>query len=350
MRVLHLSLSDFGGAGAAAFKLHQALIAADVDSCLLVLRSSRPKSDNVFVVPTINRWIYWVLSRIFDRWVKGSARGSPRARYFYSDFNHALLSPRSIERLGLRPDVIVVHSVAGFVSASLLRRMSAAWGAPVVWYLMDMGPLTGGCHFAFECDNYQRQCGCCPAIQSNRENDWSRKFWHMRRHTAKTVNGVVIAPNRWLERQARQSGIFRGMLLKCIELSIDLKIYCPNDRRAARRALGIPEDGQVIFFGAHFIDEERKGIRYLVDALQLLNQRLTSSELNNPTIVTAGMYSGSKRIKITVSQSSFRPFRCRNTTTACLSGGGLVRFTRSRRLRSYDGTRIIGMRYTCRSF
>jgi glycosyltransferase involved in cell wall biosynthesis len=289
MKVLHFSVSDFGGAGTAAFRLHQALLAEGVDSSLLVTNRSRTESERVFVAPFLNRMAYKLLSRITDRWVKGSARSSARARYFYSDFNHSLLSASSIEQLGLKPDVIVAHSSAGFVSAARLAKMSAAWGVPLVWYLMDMGSLTGGCHFAFDCEAYFRQCGLCPALQSDKENDWSRHFWAERRHAAQVSAGVVVAPNQWLARQARQSGVFSGSPLHTIELSIDLERYRPDDRRSARRALGLPEDGRYIFFGAHYADEERKGVHYLIEALNLLHQRLEGSGLGQmPTIITAG--------------------------------------------------------------
>ncbi len=289
MKVLHFSVSDFGGAGTAAFRLHRGLLAEGLSSSLLVTHRSRTESEGVFATPFLNQTAYKLLSRITDRCVKGAARSSDRARYFYSDFNHSLLSASSIERLGLKPDVIVAHSSAGFVSADCLAKMSAAWGVPLIWYLMDMGSLTGGCHFAFDCDGYLSQCGRCPALQSDRENDWSRHFWDARRQAAMQSGGVVVAPNQWLARQARQSGVFSDRPLHTIELSIDLENYRPDDRRCARRALGLPEDGRYIFFGAHYADEERKGVRYLIEALNLLHQRLEVSGLGQmPAIITAG--------------------------------------------------------------
>ncbi len=289
MKVLHLSLSDAGGAGTAAFRLHRALVAEGVDSRLLVTHRGRENVEGVFSAPSKNRFAYELLSRISDRVVKGRARSNERARYFYADFNHSLLTAASIERMGLRSDVIVAHSSAGFISAASLAKIGVTWNVPVIWHLMDMGWLTGGCHFAFDCDSYARQCGGCPAIASGHDRDWSRYFWHARRKAAQQSHGAVVAPNDWLVRQASQSGIFKGTPVHKIELSLDLERYCTNDRRAARRALGLPEDGQYIFFGAHYADEERKGIRYLIEALHLLRQNLHDGGLSRmPSIITAG--------------------------------------------------------------
>jgi len=288
LQVLHLALSDSGGAGNAAFLLHRALRGVGVDSRLLVENRKRDESEHVYVIPALNRWCYALFSRIGDRLVKGASRGTEHARYFYPDFNYPMLSPRAIEKMGLRADAIIAHSVSGYASSKLLAELSRAWRAPVFWYLMDMGLLTGGCHFSFGCEAYARQCGRCPALQSEKANDWSYRFWKRRRIAALATTGVVVAPNQWLVRQAGLSGIFSGMPQSCIELSINLENTRPMGRPAARKALGLPENGKYIFFGAHYADERRKGVSYLIEALKRLVQRYKSAKNPLPTVITAG--------------------------------------------------------------
>lgn len=282
-------MSDFGGAGAAAVRLHAGMQAAGADSRMLVLRQSRGDVDGVVSIPAINRLAYDFNSRVTDRWVKRGSRRFMRSKYFYPDFNHGLLSPTLIEKASFRPDFLVAHSVSGYVPAGLLSRISREWQIPALWYFMDMGPLTGGCHFAFDCNGYLTRCGNCPAIGSSSESDWSRRFW-LRRHDAIEHSHIVgVAPNSWLERQARASGLFRDKPIHRIELSIDLEKYAPVDRVAARRALGVPEDGQAIFFGAHFAEEERKGVRYLLQSLEVLREARIRSGIASPLfLITAG--------------------------------------------------------------
>lgn len=282
-------MSDFGGAGAAAVRLHAGMQAAGADSRMLVLRQSRGDVDGVVSIPAINRLAYDFTSRVTDRWVKRGSRRFMRSKYFYPDFNHGLLSPRLIEKTSIRPDFLVAHSVSGYVPATLLGRISRQWQIPAFWYFMDMGPLTGGCHFAFDCNGYLTRCGNCPAIGSSSEMDWSRKFW-LRRHEAIEHSHIVgVAPNSWLERQARASGLFRNKPIHRIELSIDLEKFSLVDRVVARRALEVPEDGQAIFFGAHFAQEERKGVRYLVEALEVLLEARINAGITSPLfLITAG--------------------------------------------------------------
>jgi len=287
-KILHLALSDSGGAGNAAYLLHRALRNEGLDSRLLVQNRRHSEADHVYVIPMANRWCYALFSRIGDRFVKGASRGSERARYFYPDFNYPMLSPHKIEKMGLRSDAIIAHSVSGYASSSLLAELSRAWGAPVFWYLMDMGLLTGGCHFSFGCEEYARQCGCCPALQSNQANDWSHYFWQRRRAAALATKGVVVAPNQWLASQAKMSGIFFDRPQTCIELSIGLDSCRPIGRKAARKALELQEDGKYIFFGAYYADERRKGVSYLIEALKRLAQSYESNGATPPTVITAG--------------------------------------------------------------
>ncbi len=287
--MLHLALSDSGGAGNAAFCLHLALRDIGIDSKLLVANRKHDESKHVYVIPTLNRWCYAIFSRLGDRLVKGASRSTEHARYFYPDFNYPMLSVRTIEKLGVYADAIIVHSVSGFVSSVLLAKLSNAWGAPVFWHLLDMGLLTGGCHFSFGCEEYARQCGHCPALRSAKKNDWSHWFWQRRRMATLSISkGVVVTANRWIARQARISGILADMPQSCIELSVNLETNRPLGRAAARKALGLPEDGKYIFFGAHYPHERRKGVSYLIDALRCLVRRYESTKTPIPSVITAG--------------------------------------------------------------
>jgi glycosyltransferase involved in cell wall biosynthesis len=62
-------------------------------------------------------------------------------------------------------------------------------------------------------------------------------------------------------------------VLQRIPYGLDVDVFCPRDRQSARRALALPDDAMVLAFGAESLDSHRKGIRYLLEALSLLNAR-----------------------------------------------------------------------------
>jgi len=71
---------------------------------------------------------------------------------------------------------------------------------------------------------------------------------------------TVTAPSKWLADLTKKT---TGQ--ECIFLSnpIDLKKFSPGDRVAARRRLGLPEEGMVVLAGADSLADPRKGFDLL---------------------------------------------------------------------------------------
>ena len=79
-----------------------------------------------------------------------------------------------ISKISFKPDAIIVSFNIGFISYKNLYEMSELYKAPVFLRMPDMSELTGGCHYAWDCKKYMKNCGNCPAYKSNIENDQSR--------------------------------------------------------------------------------------------------------------------------------------------------------------------------------
>jgi glycosyltransferase involved in cell wall biosynthesis len=181
--------------------------------------------------------------------------------------------------------------VANFITVDMMRQLSKDTGAPLYWYMMDMAPLTGGCHYAFDCEGYKRACGCCPQIGAGaNEFDISNRQLREKLLSFKDVDITAVVPSTWLRRQAEESAVFSGRPIKQIMLGMDVNVFKPVPIAEARAFLGLPVGKKIIFFGAQNIHEARKGIACLVEALKQLHAMLE----NNPSlrekvlVVTAG--------------------------------------------------------------
>jgi glycosyltransferase involved in cell wall biosynthesis len=80
----------------------------------------------------------------------------------------------------------------------------------------------------------------------------------------------VVAPSRWLTAQARSSAVLGRFDARTIPYGLDLDVYAPGDKRAARAALGVPVDSRVVLFVAHRVDNARKGMARVAEALRAL--------------------------------------------------------------------------------
>ena len=84
----------------------------------------------------------------------------------------------------------------------------------------------------------------------------------------------VVSPSDWLTRLAQKSAVWPEQTqFQKIHYGLDLKKFKPLDRDMARQTLGLPTDTKLIAFGAADVTNERKGFRYLAEALQQVHQQ-----------------------------------------------------------------------------
>ena len=66
----------------------------------------------------------------------------------------------------INPDIIHLPWIsAGFIRIETLAKINK----PIVWTLHDMWAFTGGCHYDEECGKYNKNCGYCPTLGSNKK-------------------------------------------------------------------------------------------------------------------------------------------------------------------------------------
>jgi glycosyltransferase involved in cell wall biosynthesis len=302
MKILHLATHDKGGGGGghdAAFRLHCNMKSAGMESVMVVLNK---RSDDPDVIAMSTRLTS--LDRLRWSWKKRLFRYHRQYRtasYFITEMGDFFPVARLMAALPFKPDAIIAHWVSTFVTSGMMCRLSAITGAPLYWYMVDMAPMTGGCHYAFDCRGYTRQCGQCPQLRFGRHKfDISHRQWQRKFDNFRTANITAVVGSTWLKRQAMESSLFSGHPVRQILLGLDVNVFKPASQVAARDILGLPTGRKIIFFGAHNISEERKGIAYLVEALGQLYTLLSGNpDLRSKIlVVTAGSGGDAEQLKI----------------------------------------------------
>jgi glycosyltransferase involved in cell wall biosynthesis len=277
MKILHFSTNDnLGGAAKASYRLHCALREAGHSSRMLV-RYRRSDDEDVREVP-LSRWGSG-FRRIFYRTYPFKKWLVPKPSYTFNLDVQPAIDTRHFYGYGPGDaDVICLHWITDFLGVEDVRKTHDHFRRPLLWILMDIEPITGGCHYSFGCDRFTRMCGKCPLLGSNRERDWSRSTWHRKRRYLQGLPITFVAPTGWVERRIRESSLFSGHTVARIPLAIDISVFRPIDRRAARESLGVPLEKKVIFIGSASMKDPRKGMSYLSDALRELAHRTNVPE------------------------------------------------------------------------
>jgi glycosyltransferase involved in cell wall biosynthesis len=283
MRFVHLSAADYGGAGIATTRMHESLLALGHDSHLWVL-DKRSSVAGVERIAADNRF-FPMRRNLQKAWLKLSSR--PDQHFQNQRLGVGVDFGSLARRLPARPDVIVVHFVSHFVNPEQIRQLSVATAAPVMWSLLDMALLTGGCHYAWDCRGYTARCGNCPALRWSGPRDASAHTWQAKAAVLRQLRGVVIAGSSKLAKQASESSLFSGWPIETLLLGVAPDQFPAVERASVRAEIGLPTDADVVFFGATRFDQRRKGMRVLYDALSLAASRLPQGRAL-PTLLAAG--------------------------------------------------------------
>jgi len=268
MQVLHLSTSDIGGGAAiAANRLHQGLQRLGITSQMLV--DKKLSDDQAVFAPKSN------LSKAVGI-LKPTLDHLPLRFYPHVDHTKLTLSlewlPDAIapKTTQLAPDIINLHwACGGFLQIETLAKFKQ----PIVWTLHDMWAFTGGCHYSQDCDRYKESCGACPQLQSGNDWDLSHWVWQRKAKAWKNINLTIVTPSSWLAKCASASSLLKDRRIEVIPNGLDSERYKPIERRLVRSILKLPQDKQLILFGAMgATSDHRKGFHLLQLALQHLSQ------------------------------------------------------------------------------
>jgi glycosyltransferase involved in cell wall biosynthesis len=191
----------------------------------------------------------------------------PRTASFFSD-DRSMYADQVTAQL---PDCALVHLhwVAGLIDYRTFFQTLPPH-VPIVWTLHDMNPFTGGCHVAYDCDQYRGTCGSCPQLGSHDAGDLTNVIHDRKRQAFDTLPADrlhIVTPSRWMADQARNSSLLARYPITHIPYGVDTTLFAPRDRRFARDVCQIPQDATVILFVAYRLDSPVKGLGTLASAL-----------------------------------------------------------------------------------
>lgn len=271
MKVTLINTSDAsGGAPAACLRLLKALEEQGIDANLLVQQKKTTEEHVTSVEKNAFDRKRSKFDFLYERLPFIALHERDKSVRFAFSTANAGVSIKN-EKLIKEADILHLHwTNSGFLSIRDLKEL-LMMGKPIVWTLHDMWAFTGGCHYSGECDHFMRQCGNCFFLKDPDRVDISHTGWLRKAgmySETKKVN--FVACSNWLAGVAKQSSLLKGYKIHAIPNPIDTDIFSPKNKAEIRAKRNIGPDKKIILFGAANINDRRKGISYLVNALKLL--------------------------------------------------------------------------------
>lgn len=268
MKILHFNTFDTGGAAQGSWRVHQALSAAGIDSSYASLYiSDNNKSLHKIKIP--QPICFRIKHKLFQRLV--SLLYKDNHKYFtYNIIRNSLIDLIK----SANPDIIHFHWIAQNSVSFYAMQQIASLNIPVVWTIRDTWPITGGCHFFADCQQWKIGCKDCqefrPPFQALARYQWKKK-----ERLYPKLNPHIVVLSKQFENIINGSPLLNGYKHTLIPNGVDTDIFRPIDKRVAREILKIPQDAKFILFGAVQTNDYRKGYDLLKAALKKIERQNT---------------------------------------------------------------------------
>ena len=283
MKVLIVNTYDRGGAANSCQRLHLGLLNAGIDSKVLLKKKQDIWPQSFKYEPakrtfTIKQKVEGKLKRVArDLKIYNPEKASEQQLEFLKNrpVELEMVSfPKSNIDITLSPlykeaDIINLHWVANFLDYETFFKKN---NKPVIWTLHDMNPFNGVEHYKESFLGIDKRGLPQKRKISDQENRISKEYLAIKKKAlAKTDNLTIVAPSKWLVREAKSSELFKNREVLHIPYGLDAKIFYPKDREKARKLLNIPPGKKVILFVSDSLKKNRKGFLFLKKAYDLLD-------------------------------------------------------------------------------
>lgn len=268
MKVAHISTARTGGAGIAAYRIHEGLLkyGADIESNF-VQKLENPDPENHFYRCTHYHDLYYrIVSKLG---LKSYLTQEGRYERIISKYppNYEIVTyPVSYFPIEDHPivkdaDIIHLHWVGQFLNyPSFFKKIKQ----PVVWTLHDMNPFLGLFHYEGDQER-----------NANTLGKVDKEILYKKGISIHKKNNLFIAcPSEWIKQKSEISINLKQYPHYLIPYGIEALNYPLLEKEESRIKLNIDNGRKNILFVAHNIDVYRKGIDLLIGALDGIDPSL----------------------------------------------------------------------------
>ncbi|MBI5591085.1 MAG: glycosyltransferase [Deltaproteobacteria bacterium] len=155
-----------------------------------------------------------------------------------------------LEMMQVKPDILHFHNLhGGYFDLRAIPDFSKQ--IPSVLTLHDEWTYTGHCACTLGCPRWESGCGKCPdlSIPPPVRRDATKYNWQQKSKIYAKSRLYIASPSSWLMNRALKSSINDAIInWKVIPNGIDLSVFQPRPKSAARQELGFPPNAWISLF------------------------------------------------------------------------------------------------------
>jgi glycosyltransferase involved in cell wall biosynthesis len=303
-KILFLSTWDAnGGASELTFRMAKALINTPFHAVMFVQHKvskeefvhviSPQKKTKPYHQRLINR-----LKKIFR--IQASLLKAKPEYVFFPDEDESkkyTTADEILSQIPFTPDYIISGLTHGFINTNVLKELQHKTGAKTYLIMYDISLVTGGCHIANNCCLFIEKCNNCPAIQESTLKFFPKKNLEIKLKNIHATNIGLLVSHGWTKYIADQSTLFKNGIKKHFAIPLDLNLFTNTNRDIAKRIFNLDEKRFVIFSGSANLSDKRKGVKYFIESLNILWDKVDEAIRKNIIILMAGDFVSSRELK-----------------------------------------------------
>lgn len=278
MKVIHFSSMDNGGAGIAAVRYHKLMQEMGIDSTLYVKKKTNNEDQNIvrIQIPAapkkalkakIKSFCRLIIKRFIPELENVESTKEMFCYYNFTECNEQGMIPDLLSQVDTENvDFIFVHWLSGFINSYDIKRLYDATGAKVVFSMMDLEVITGGCHYPWTCRKYETNCLDCPALPCY-NNLLSHNQLMTKAANYSYLNADIFSSALYDLEFARKS-IIKFQNYHQLYYPIDENIFKPLEIKKYSEEI-------TLFANVNSVGDPRKGFNYLLTVLLSIDKKLT---------------------------------------------------------------------------
>ena len=225
IKIAHLSFELTAGAGVYITRFHKYLLKKKIKS--KIFTNAKIKDVNIVNIDTKNiflKFYFFFIKKINYLFLKEKNMYSFYFKWLYL-INHS-------KELNLiykfKPNFLIIYNNNSFVNYNLILKLQKKLNLKIIIYPLDMEPITGGCHYFWDCRNFKRGCKNCPAVTDLLKNPVEKNMKNKTNFYKKSNLGL-ISGTKTLSKIIKGSSIWQNKKnLLTLYSGIDKKIFYPK--------------------------------------------------------------------------------------------------------------------------
>jgi len=265
MKVVRITATNNGGAGLCVQRLHDTFIKKGNDESL-ILQYGEKKDDSVVVAEEDSHIICYTCSGFIPfcyrrlaqfgllgktHYYKYQLSKLATKHYFFATLPVSFYKSLSFRREIQEADIINIHWIGDFIDIpTFFRKVNK----PIVWSLHDENPARGCLHY--DCPNidYNR----LDKILSQKKSKWLKRGNKLH----------IVVQSKHMADVCKKSQVLSRYPISIINNGVILEQFIMKNKIESKNKLGISTDRIVYLFSSVHIEDERKGLRKLIEALE----------------------------------------------------------------------------------